>query len=152
MPIDLIAASLTLASESPNACCSIALAFEHGKPPSDSAAIKSIGNLGTEEDALSLMIYSAKQKEGSETRAIHRILGDMAINNPDLFIEMFKNEQMAIKNLAYESLVTAGIEALPRLTIVAAESRDENQVSWCKASSFSLRKAYNPSGNRRKGF
>ena len=96
------------------------------------AAIKAIGNLGEEEDALALMIYAAKQKEGSETRAIHRILGDMAINNPDLFIEMFKNEQMAIKNMAYESLVTAGIEALPRLTIVAAESKDDTQVQWCK--------------------
>jgi HEAT repeat protein len=96
------------------------------------AAIKAIGNLGTEEDALALMIYGAKQKEGTETKAIHRILGDMAINNPDLFIEMFKNEQLAIRNMAYESLVTAGIEALPRLTIVAAESKDENQVTWCK--------------------
>ncbi len=96
------------------------------------AAIKAIGNLGTEEDALALMIYAAKQKEGSETKAIHRILGDMAINNPDLFIEMFKNEQMAIKNMAYESLITAGIEALPRLTIVAAESKDDTQVQWCK--------------------
>ena len=96
------------------------------------AAIKAIGNLGEEEDALALMIFAAKQKEGSETRAIHRILGDMAINNPDLFIEMFKNEQMAIKNMAYESLVTAGIEALPRLTIVAAESKDDTQVQWCK--------------------
>ncbi len=96
------------------------------------AAIKAIGNLGGEEDALALMIFAAKQKEGSETRAIHRILGDMAINNPDLFIEMFKNEQMAIKNMAYESLITAGIEALPRLTIVAAESKDDTQVQWCK--------------------
>lgn len=96
------------------------------------AAIKGIGNLGGEEDALALMIYAGKLKEGAETRAIHRILGDMAINNPDLFIEMFKNEQMAIKNLAYESLVTAGIEALPRLSIVAAESKDDTQIQWCK--------------------
>ena len=96
------------------------------------SAIKAIGNLGAEEDALALMIFAAKQKEGPETKAIHRILGDMAINNPDLFIEMFKNEQMAIKNMAYESLVTAGIEALPRLTIVAAESKDDTQVQWCK--------------------
>ena len=96
------------------------------------SAIKAIGNLGAEEDALALMIFAAKQREGAETKAIHRILGDMAINNPDLFIEMFKNEQMAIKNMAYESLITAGIEALPRLTIVAAESKDDTQVQWCK--------------------
>ena len=96
------------------------------------AAIKAIGNLGAEEDALALMIYAAKQKEGSETRTIHRILGEMALNNPDLFIEMFKNEQMAIKNLAYDSLVTAGLEALPRLTVVAAQSKDDTQVQWCK--------------------
>lgn len=96
------------------------------------SAIKAIGQLGCEEDALALMIYGAKQKEGAEVRAIHRILGDMAINNPDLFIEMFKNEQMAIKNMAYDSLVTAGLEALPRLTVVAAESKDDTQVQWCK--------------------
>ena len=111
------------------------------------AAIKSIGNLGAEEDALALMIYSAKQKEGSETRAIHRILGDMAINNPDLFIEMFKNEQMAIKNMAYESLITAGIEALPRLTVVAAESKDETQVTWCKKTIKQIRMPKESSGN-----
>ena len=75
---------------------------------------------------------------GSGFRAFF-LFGDMAINNPDLFIEMFKNEQMAIKNMAYESLITAGIEALPRLTIVAAESKDETQVTWCKKTIKQIR-------------
>ena len=96
------------------------------------AAIKSIAALGTEEDALALMIYSQKIKEESEIKTVHRMLGEMSLCNPDLFIEMFKNEQSAIKNMAYEALVTAGMEVLARLTQVAAESKDENQVHWCK--------------------
>lgn len=96
------------------------------------SAIKSIAALGKEEDALALMIYAAKQRDGAETKTVHRMLGEMALNNPDLFIEMFKNEQMAIKNMAFDSLITAGMEVLPKLMQTAAESKDETLIIWCK--------------------
>ena len=67
-----------------------------------------------------------------ETKTVHRMLGEMALNNPDLFIEMFKNEQMAIKNMAFDSLITAGMEVLPKLMQTAAESKDETLIIWCK--------------------
>ena len=124
-------------------CSKVRAVLNHALGDSDLkvrlSAIKAIGNLGEESDALALMIYGSKQKEGAETRAIHRILGDMAINNPDLFIEMLKNEQVAIRDMAFESLVTAGVEALPRLTAVANESKDEKHIKLIKKAIKQIR-------------
>ena len=124
-------------------CSKVRAVLNHALGDSDLkvrlSAIKAIGNLGEESDALALMIYGSKQKEGAETRAIHRILGDMAINNPDLFIEMLKNEQVAIRDMAFESLVTAGVEALPRLTAVAHESKDEKHIKLIKKAIKQIR-------------
>jgi len=96
------------------------------------AAIKSIGALDSEADALSLMAHSGKVRDEREARTIKRTLGEMALDNPDLFIGLFKHEQSAIKTMACEAMVAAGMEVMARLTQVATESQDETVVFWCK--------------------
>jgi len=96
------------------------------------AVIKALGRLGSEADVLALMIHSGKTKDERETRTIKRTLAEIAQENPDLFIGLFKNEHSSIKSLAFEALVAAGIEVLARLTHISVESKDETVVFWCK--------------------
>lgn len=96
------------------------------------AAIKSLGAMDGEVDALALMAHSGKTKDERESRTIKRTLGEMAQNNPDLFIKLFKHEQSAVKSMAFEAMVTAGMEVLSRLNDAATESEDETVIFWCK--------------------
>ncbi len=96
------------------------------------AIVRSLGNFETEEDVQILFDHCSRAKDDRESRTAKRILSVMAENNPNLFINLFSSEQNSIKSMAYEALVGAGIEALPRLTQVAAESESETIVFWCK--------------------
>lgn len=95
-------------------------------------AIKSLGALDTEVDALALMAHSAKARDERESRTIKRTLGEMAQNNPDLFVKLFKHDQSAIKTMAFEALAAAGMEVMARLNQFVTESDDETIVFWCK--------------------
>ena len=96
------------------------------------AAIKSLGELDSEVDALTLMAHSGKVRDEREARTVKRTLGEMAQNNPDLFIKLFGHEQSAIKTMACEALVAAGTDVMARLSQVSTESEDETTVFWCK--------------------
>ncbi len=96
------------------------------------AAIRSLGELDSEADALTLMAHSGKVRDERETRTVKRTLSEMALNNPDLFIKLFTHEQNAIKTMACDSLVMAGTDVMARLSQVATESQDETTVFWCK--------------------
>ncbi len=96
------------------------------------AAVKALGDLDTELDAIALMHYAGKVREEREARVVKRTLSEMALNNPDLFIELFKNEHSNIKTMACEAIVMAGMDLMARLTQVATESKDETVVFWCK--------------------
>jgi HEAT repeat protein len=96
------------------------------------ATVKSFGEMNSEADVLMLMHHAGKAKDQRETRTIKRTLNEMAQANPDLFINLFTNEQSSVKSLALEALVGAGIDALARLTQVAAEAKDDTLVFWCK--------------------
>ena len=47
-------------------------------------------------------------------------------------IGLFRHEQSAIKTMACEALVAAGMEVMARLTQVSTETQDETMVFWCK--------------------
>ncbi|HNX77055.1 MAG TPA: HEAT repeat domain-containing protein [Candidatus Rifleibacterium sp.] len=96
------------------------------------AAIKSLGELDSEADALTLMAHSAKVRDEREARTVKRTLGEMAQNNPDLFIKLFSHEQSAIKTMACDAMVAAGTDVMARLAQVSTESEDETTVFWCK--------------------
>jgi HEAT repeat protein len=96
------------------------------------AILKSLGNFETVEDIHILFEHCAKAKDDREARTAKRILSVMAENHPNLFIDLFSHEQNSVKSMAYDALVGAGMESLPRLTQVAAESKSETIVFWCK--------------------
>lgn len=96
------------------------------------AVIKALGEMNSEPEALALMNHSGKAKDEREVRTIKRTLAEMAQDCPDMFIGFFGNDHSSVKSLAYEALVTAGVDVLARLTQISVESKDETMVFWCK--------------------
>lgn len=96
------------------------------------AAIKSLGRMDSREEALLLMSHLTKAKDERELRTVKRALIEMSELNPDLFIDLFKHEQSAIKTMAMESLAGAGLAVITRLHQLIAEGEDETIVFWCK--------------------
>lgn len=96
------------------------------------AVIKAIGEMNSKEDALTIIDHVSTERDEREMRTGRRVLAKMAESDPNKFIELFGGDKNAVKTIAYDALVAAGLNALPRLTEVAAESKDETVVFWCK--------------------
>ncbi len=94
--------------------------------------IRSLGKMDSEPEILALMNHLSKSRDERESRTVKRTLAEKSVENPDLFIGLFKNEHSAVKSAAYEALVTAGMDVMARLTQEAAENKDETVVFWCK--------------------
>lgn len=96
------------------------------------AAVKALGKINEPQQIRMLIEHAAKSKDERETRTTKRTLVEMAEYKPDLFIQLFNDEQAVVKNTAYEALAGAGIAVIGKLSEVIVESKDSDLVFWCK--------------------
>jgi HEAT repeat protein len=94
--------------------------------------IRSLGKMQSRPEILALLDHMSKSRDDRETRTVKRTLGELAGENPDLFIDLFTHEHNSFRTYALEALAEAGMDSMARLTQVAAESDDETIVFWCK--------------------
>ncbi|MBI3037602.1 HEAT repeat domain-containing protein, partial [bacterium] len=89
-----------------------------------------------------LFEFLQKSKEEREQKMVRRNLIVMAQRNPNLFIEMFKNEQVSWRTISAEALFGVGFNIIPLLTeTLETKNSDETTLFWCQKV---LKKIRNP--------
>lgn len=88
--------------------------------------------LGQEEDVLTLIQHAATAKAQGEAQTIQNILAAMARQNPNLFANLMISEQSRVQAAAFNALVSAGLDILPRLTQITMESQNDKLAEACR--------------------
>lgn len=107
------------------------------------SAIGALAKHGRNEGILVLMDTLTKSKEEREQRVIKRNLILMAQRNPEIFLNMFKQDIVGYRTMAAEALVGVGLPVVP-IVSAALEGGEETFVFWCQKVIKKIRNPHEP--------